>query len=100
MRSRDRAYFNGSAPLPSPHSSVVRRGDHRRHGNGFLAVETGLVVGILDASGIAVKTKNTLVQGWRIKNRFDCGFAILSFIVFVLLEAALVYSYFILVRVL
>ena len=68
--------------------------------NGFRAVETGLVVGILDASGIAVKTKNTWVQGWRIKNRFDCGFAILSFILFVLLEAALVYSYFVLVRVL
>jgi len=47
-----------------------------------------------------VKTKNTWVQGWRIKNRFDCGFAILSFILFVLLEAALVYSYFVLVRVL
>ena len=66
----------------------------------FRAVETGLVVGILDASGIAVKTKNPLVQGWRIKNRFDCGFAILSFVVFVLLEAGLVYPYFILVRVL
>ena len=50
--------------------------------------------------GIAVKTKNTWVQGWRIKNRFDCSFAILSFIIFVLLEAALVYSYFVLVRVL
>ena len=73
---------------------------HKPSWNCFLGVETGLVVGILDASGIAVKTKNPSVQGWRIKNRFDCGFAILSFIVFVLLEAALVYSYFILVRVL
>jgi len=75
-------------------------GQYKLAWNWFRAVETGLVVGILDASGIAVKTKNPRVQGWRIKNRFDCGFAILSFVVFVLLEAGLVYSYFILVRVL
>ncbi len=47
-----------------------------------------------------VKEKKKWIEGWRIKNFFDICFAILSFIVFLLLEAALIYSYFVFIRLL
>jgi hypothetical protein len=47
-----------------------------------------------------VNAKKRRVQGWRLKSWFDWCFAILSFAVFILLEAALIYSYFVFVRVL
>jgi hypothetical protein len=47
-----------------------------------------------------VKPKKKWIEGWRIKNFFDFCFAILSFIVFLLLEAALIYSYFVLIKLL
>jgi len=40
------------------------------------------------------------IEGWRIKNLFDWCFAVVSFIVFVLLEGALIYSYLVFVHVL
>ena len=48
----------------------------------------------------AVKEKKKWIEGWRIKNFFDICFAILSFVVFLLLEAALIYSYFVFIRLL
>ena len=68
--------------------------------NGFRAGERRWVIGIFGASSIGVKTKNKWTQGWRIKGWFDWSFAVLSFVVFVLLEATLIYSYFVFVRVL
>jgi len=47
-----------------------------------------------------VKTKKKWIQGWEIKGWFDWGVAVLSFVVFALLEAALIYSYLVFVRVL
>ena len=47
-----------------------------------------------------VKEKKKWIEGWRIKNFFDICFAILSFVVFLLLEAALIYSYFVFIRLL
>jgi len=47
-----------------------------------------------------VKAKKKWIEGWQIKNFFDFCFAILSFIVFLLLEAALIYSYFVLIKLL
>jgi len=47
-----------------------------------------------------VKSKKKWIEGWQIKNFFDICFAILSFVVFLLLEAALIYSYFVLIHLL
>ena len=47
---------------------------------------------------VDVKEKKKWVEGWQIKNFFDFCFAVLSFIVFLLLEAALIYSYFVLIK--
>ena len=47
-----------------------------------------------------VKAKKKWIEGWRVKNFFDFCFAILSFVVFLLLEAALIYSYFVFIRLL
>ena len=47
-----------------------------------------------------VKAKKKWIEGWQIKNFFDLCFAILSFVVFLLLEAALIYSYFVLIHLL
>jgi len=47
-----------------------------------------------------VKAKKKRIEGWQIKNFFDICFAILSFVVFLLLEAALIYSYFVLIHLL
>jgi len=47
-----------------------------------------------------VKAKKKWIEGWQIKNFFDICFAILSFVVFLLLEAALIYSYFVLIHLL
>jgi len=49
---------------------------------------------------IDVKAKKKWIEGWQIKNFFDLCFAILSFVVFLLLEAALIYSYFVLIHLL
>ena len=52
---------------------------------------------VLLASG--VKTTKRSVHGWRIRNWFDWSFAVSSFVVFILLEAAIIYSYFVFARV-
>ena len=68
--------------------------------DGFRAGERRWVLGIFSASSMGVKTKNKPNQGWRIRGWFDWSFAVLSFLIFVLLEATLIYSYFVFVRVL
>ena len=47
-----------------------------------------------------MKTKKKWIQGWQIKGSLEWCVAVLSFVVFVLLEAALIYSYLVFVRVL
>ena len=47
-----------------------------------------------------VKAKKKRIERWRVKNAFDLCFAILSFVVFLLLEAALIYAYFVFIRLL
>jgi len=56
-------------------------------------------IGIFSAASIVVKSEKKWVQGWRVKGWFDWIFALLTFLVFVLLEAALIYSYLVFVRV-
>jgi len=49
---------------------------------------------------MGVKTKNKPNQGWRIRGWLDWSFAVFSFLIFVLLEVTLIYSYFVFIRVL
>jgi len=71
-----------------------------RSGRTVSATEAGRWLGISSALRQVVNAKKKWVQGWRLKSWFDWCFAILSFVVFLLLEAALIYSYFVFVHVL
>ena len=68
--------------------------------DGFRAGERRWVLGIFSASSMGVKTKNKPNQGWRIRGWLDWSFAVFSFLIFVLLEVTLIYSYFVFIRVL
>ena len=41
-----------------------------------------------------VNGKSKWIDGWKVKNWFDWCFAVSSFIVFLVLEGAIIYSYF------
>jgi len=88
-----------------PASSGVRMGlrTAKRNVEYDLAPRTVAVdwrrIGIFSAASIVVKSEKKWVQGWRVKGWFDWIFALLTFLVFVLLEAALIYSYLVFVRV-
>jgi len=56
-------------------------------------------VGILVAVTVNVNTKSKWIDGWRIRNWVDAMFAWTSFVVFVVLEAAIFYSYCVFLRV-
>lgn len=46
-----------------------------------------------------VNAKRKWIDGWQIKSWLDWGFALVSFVVFLALESAIIYSYFILLNV-
>ena len=45
-----------------------------------------------------MKKKTKLIDGWKIKNWLDWLIAMVSFVLFLLLEGAIIYSYFVFLR--
>jgi hypothetical protein len=59
-----------------------------------------LRIGTFDRGGIgfalpdSVNAKSKWIDGWKVRNWFDWCFAVTSFIVFLVLEGVIIYSYF------